>query len=317
MSGLTLQEIQAIAELASELYSFLPGSTFAPTGIKTDFGTVAQSVGVGHLWAGGSKKPAIEALLEGVLQTSRDKFCPLMIRIVQEGLKYRRRKEKPVTQEEIKRINDLITKLRFKIPELYDPKFIGNLPSEKSSELIDKDKIKERAVKVENLILIKDQFMNISQLPPKERGYAFEKFLHDLFIIYNFNPRPSFRIQGQQIDGSIQFDHETYLLEAKWQKEEIIEGDILKLDGRVQGHSTIGRGIFITAGCFSPDGVAAYQRLRPSSIIGIDGQDLYFILEHKLPLDEVLRSKVRRLVEEGDFHYPVAKFVMPLKPRVD
>lgn len=215
MSGLKLHETQAIAELASALYSFLPGSTFAPTGIKIDFGTVAQSVGVGHLWPGGSKKPAIEALLEGVLQTSRDRFCPLMIRIVQEGLKYRKRKEKPVTQEEIKRINNLIAQLRFKIPELHDPKFIGSLPCEKSSEIIDKEKIKEQAVEVEKLILIKDQFMNISQLPPKERGYAFEKFLRDLFVIYNFNPRPSFRIQGEQIDGSILFDHETYLLEAK------------------------------------------------------------------------------------------------------
>jgi len=313
VSGLTLQETQAIAELASALYTFLPGSTFAPTGIKTDFGTVAQAVGLGHLWRGGSKKPAIEALLEGVLQTRRDKFCPLMIRIIQEGLKYRSRKGNPVTQEEIKRINDLIAQLRFKIPELHDTNFIGKLPSEKSAELKNKEKTKDEALTVENITQIKSQFMNISQLSSQERGYAFEKFLHDLFKAYNFNPRPAFRIQGEQIDGSIEFDHEIYLLEAKWQNKAITEEDILKLDGRVQGHSTIGRGIFITAGCFSPDGIVAYQRLRPSSIFGIDGQDLYFILEHVLPLDEVLRQKIRRLVEAGDFHYAVTKFMMRLR----
>ncbi len=315
MSGLTLQETQAIAELASALYSFLPGSTFAPTGVKIDFGTVAQSVGVGHLWLGGSKKPAIEALLEGVLQTSRDKFCPLMIRIVSEGLKYRNRKKKPVTREEIKKINDMVAQLRFKIPELHDPKFIEKLPSDKSAESTNKEKTEDQAVAVENITQIKSQFMNISQLSPQERGYAFEKFLHNLFEIYNFNPRPAFRIQGEQIDGSVEFEHEIYLLEAKWQTEPITQADILVLDGRVQGHSTIGRGIFITAGCFSSDSVASYQRLRPSSIFGMDGQDLYFILEYGLKLDEVFRLKIRRLVETGCFYCPVGELITQLKRR--
>jgi hypothetical protein len=58
---------------------------------------------------------------------------------------------------------------------------------------------------------------------------------------------------------------------------------------------------------------AAYQRLRPSSIVGIDGQDLYFVLDKLLPLDEILRFKIRRLVETGEFHYPVAKFMTQLK----
>lgn len=176
MAGLTLQETQAISELASVLYSFLPGSTFAPTGVKIDFGTVAQTVGVGHLWLGGSKKPAIEALLEGVLQTSRDKFCPLMIRIVSEGLKYRNRKNNPVTQGEIKRINDLVAQLQFKIPELHDPKFIEKLPPDKSAEPTNKEKTKDQVVTVKDITRIKSQFMNISQLSPQEKGYAFENF---------------------------------------------------------------------------------------------------------------------------------------------
>lgn len=313
MSALTIQETQAIAKLAEVLFNFLPGSTFAPTGVKTDFGTVAQSVGLGHLWLGGSKRPAIEALLEGTLQTERDKFCTLMIRIVQEGIKYRNRKRKPIAKEEIQKINDLIAYLHFKIPELHDPDFISKLPSEKLTQQENKVESKTQAVSPEILYKIKTQFMKIGQLPPQDRGYAFERFLHDLFGAYNFNPKPAFRIQGEQIDGSIELDHEIYLLEAKWQSKAIIQADILVFDGRVQGHSTIGRGVFVTAGCFSQDGIAGYQRLRPSSIFGIDGQDLYFVLENSLPLDEVLRFKIRRLVETGDFHYPVTEFMTRLK----
>lgn len=167
----------------------------------------------------------------------------------------------------------------------------------------------------ETLAALRTRFLQISKLRPQDRGYALEKFLYDLFNAYHFDPRPSFRIMGEQIDGSIEFEHEIYLVEAKWQVEPIVQGDLAVLDSRVSGHSQIGRGIFITAGCFSVDGVTAYERLRPSAMIGIDGQDLYFLIEHALPLAEILRRKLRWLVETGHFHYPVREFVMELEKR--
>src|SRR6266478_2011549 len=106
---------------------------------------------------------------------------------------------------------------------------------------------------------------------------------------------------------------EIYLMEAKWQAEPIVQGDLAVLDSRVSGHSQIGRGVFITAGCFSADGITAHERLRPSAMVGIDGQDLYYLLERALPLAEILRRKLRWLVETGHFHYPVREFAMELE----
>ena len=171
----------------------------------------------------------------------------------------------------------------------------------------------QHLVSCETLVPLRSRFLQISTLSPHDRGYALEKLLYDLFDAYGFNPRPSFRIKGEQIDGSIEFGHEVYLIEAKWQSEPIVQGDLAVLDSRVSGHSQIGRGIFITVGCFSPDGITAHERLRPSAMIGIDGQDLYYVLERALPLDEVLRRKLRWLVETGHFHYPVREFVMDLE----
>jgi hypothetical protein len=168
-------------------------------------------------------------------------------------------------------------------------------------------------VKPETLAGLRDRFLRISSLPPHERGYALEKFLHDFFDAYRFNPRPSFRIVGEQIDGSIEFAHEIYLIEAKWQSEPITQADLAVLDSRVSGHSHIGRGIFITAGCFSLDGITAHERLRPSAMIGIDGQDLFYVLEHALPLAEILRRKLRWLVETGHFHHPIREFITELE----
>jgi hypothetical protein len=165
----------------------------------------------------------------------------------------------------------------------------------------------------EILAALRNRFLEIHNLPPHDRGYALEKFLYDLFDAYRFNPRPSFRIVGEQIDGSIEFGHQVYLIEAKWQREPIVQGNLAVLDSRVSGHSQFGRGIFITAGCFSTDGIIAHERLRPSAMIGIDGQDLYYVLERALPFDEVLRRKLRWLVETGDFHYPVREFISELE----
>ncbi len=310
MSELTLQEIQAITELAEALYSFIPASAYPYSKPKVDFGTVANDGGLGNLWPGGSKRPAIQTLLEDTLRTRRDRFCSLMIRITKEGLKYRNNKGIPITQEEMNRINQLIVGVGFKIPELVDPNFISSLPKAKPNPTKEKkEEVVSSKISPEKIENIRQRLLQMEKLKPQERGYAFEKFLHDLFDIYGFNPRPSFRNTGEQIDGSIEFEHQFYLIEAKWQTNPILEKDLLALHGRASGHSRIGRGIFITCGSFSADGVYAFQRLQPTSIIGFDGQDLYIIFEKHLPLADVIRLKVRKLVESGEFHYPVLKLI--------
>ncbi|VVB62524.1 Restriction endonuclease [uncultured archaeon] len=310
MPELTLQETQAITELAEALYSFLPASAYPYSKPKVDFGTVARDIGIGNLWPGGSKLPAIQTLLEATLRTKRDRFCPLMIRITKEGLKYRNKKGIPITQEEMNRLNQLIVGVVFKIPELVDPNFISSLPKAKlNSTEIRKDETASSKISPEKIESIKQRFLQMEKLKPQERGYEFEKLLYDLFDIYGFNPRPSFRNTGEQIDGSIEFEHQFYLIEARWQTNPIPEKDLLALHGRASGHSRIGRGIFITCGNFSADGVYAFQRLQPTSIIGFDGQDLYIIFENRLSLADVIRLKVRKLVESGEFHYPVLKLI--------
>jgi hypothetical protein len=305
MPELTLQETQAITELAKALYSFIPATAYPYSKPKVDFGTVARDVGIGNLWLGGSKLPAIQALLEKTLQTRRDKFCSLMIHIVKEGLKYRNNKGAPITQEEMNRLNQLIMGVGFKIPELHDAHFISSLPKAKS----EKDERTSCKISPEKIESIKQRLLQIEKQEPQKGGYEFEKLLYDLFDLYGFSPRPSFRNTGEQIDGSIEFESHFYLIEAKWQTKPVLEKDLLVLHGRVSGHSSIGYGIFITSGSFSPDGLNAFQRLQPTSIIGFDGQDLYIILERHLSLADVIHHKVRKLAESGEFHYPVLKLI--------
>ena len=51
-----------------------------------------------------------------------------------------------------------------------------------------------------------------------ERGRQFENFLNSLFALFDLSPRLAYSLANEQIDGSISFDTDDYIIEAKWTK---------------------------------------------------------------------------------------------------
>lgn len=296
MRRLSFLEIKGVEQLANTLY---------PLCSVRDFLKGAQHAGVDDLWPEGSKTRALPAFLRAVLEQRHALFCALMQEIVALSAI-------GLSRETMDRINAHILEVGFKIPELWDADFLNSLPRKEIKE--EPSPAPQPAVDV---AAFKARYLAIAALPAgQERGYRFEEFLQALFEAYELHPRSPFRLQGEQIDGSFDLDHQYYLVEARWRETAVNQGDLAKLDSRVAGHSSLGRGLFITAGFFSADGVAAHQRLRPSAVIGMDGQDIFLMLEHALSLPDVLRFKVRRLIEEGAFHTPVARFWTEIKNKL-
>jgi hypothetical protein len=62
---------------------------------------------------------------------------------------------------------------------------------------------------------------------PQKAGFAFEALLNKLFALQDLAPRKSFRVAGEQIDGSFELDNETYLVEAKWESAPIAQSALL------------------------------------------------------------------------------------------
>jgi len=141
------------------------------------------------------------------------------------------------------------------------------------------------------------------------RGFAFEKFLGDLFECFNLEPRSSFKLTGEQIDGSFMCDGNTYLVEAKWQESLIGNSELLTFFGKVDGKTKWTRGLFISLNGYSKDGLEAFSKGRSTNMIGMDGQDLYFILQGEISLPEVIRLKTRKAAEEGTFFIPVFEII--------
>jgi hypothetical protein len=145
--------------------------------------------------------------------------------------------------------------------------------------------------------------MELTKLPPQQRGYAFERFLVRLFDLYGMRPREPFRNRGEQIDGSFQLNGETYLFEAKWQNAPTEAKDLRDFEGKLNEKAAWARGLFISYSGFSETSLETFGRGKRT--ICMTGIDMFEMLEKSIPLNEVIERKVRRAAEDGLPHTPV------------
>ena len=159
-----------------------------------------------------------------------------------------------------------------------------------------------------NSVVNYDKFLNELkgltdyQDTPQARGFAFEKYLHNLFEINGLEPRGSFKLVGEQIDGSFMLHNEVYLLEAKWTSKKIDKGNLVIFNEKVSSKSGFTRGLYISFSGYSDEALATFANGRTVNIVLMTVQELAIALTRKLDLTEVLKHKVRALAEEGNYN---------------
>jgi hypothetical protein len=144
---------------------------------------------------------------------------------------------------------------------------------------------------------LKTSLLELINLAPQPRGYAFESWLKNIFDLYGLKARQPFRLIGEQIDGSFELHGETYLVEAKWQSNQTGVADLHAFEGKLAQKAAWTRGLFVSNSGFTPEGLTAFGRGK--RVICMDGLDLHDCLERQIPLDAVLQKKVRNAAETG------------------
>jgi hypothetical protein len=138
----------------------------------------------------------------------------------------------------------------------------------------------------------------VSQVQPSQkRGFAFESFLKNLFDAYGMTPSGSFRLVGEQIDGSFVLSDQPYLLEARWQNAKTDAADLRAFNAKAEDKADWTRALFLSQGGFTDEGLTAFGRGK--RLICMDGLDLFDTLRRGLHLQDVLLAKVRRAGENG------------------
>jgi hypothetical protein len=146
---------------------------------------------------------------------------------------------------------------------------------------------------------LKDAFLSMhSETDHQRRGRTFEGLLNELFFLFDLNPRKSFVLADEQIDGAFTFSTDDYLLEAKWEKTSSSREDVDVLAQKVQRKGKNTLGLFVAISGFSESAVRTHSNCG-SGLIFVDGTDLYSVLEGQLALSDVLEAKRRHLSETG------------------
>ncbi len=149
---------------------------------------------------------------------------------------------------------------------------------------------------------LKENFYNlVSTKDFQARGYALEKLLNDLFLLYDLDPKSSFKITGEQIDGAFTFNNDEYLLEAKWRNELTAIDDLDAFSGKLQRKLENTLGLFISINGFSPDAINAFSSGRKLMFL-MDGTDIIAILDERISLPDLLQQKKRAAAHTGNIY---------------
>lgn len=146
---------------------------------------------------------------------------------------------------------------------------------------------------------LKATFVSLhSEADEQRRGKKFESLLNELFHLYDLNPRRSFSLSGEQIDGAFTYSTDDYLLEAKWENGPAARRDVDVLAEVVRRKSKNTLGLFVAVNGFSKPAVDAHSNCG-SALVFMDGTDLYSVLDGQITLTDVLEAKRRHLSETG------------------
>lgn len=173
------------------------------------------------------------------------------------------------------------------------------------------EKTEERRAVYSNIQKEKQSFYNkisdlkedftalVMQRNAQKRGFAFEGFLNSLFTLFDLEPKKSFRITGEQIDGSFTFDGNDFLLEAKWQEKPIDLGDLYKIACKIDGRLKLTLGLVISINGFTKDYSNSNAPLMKSMFL-MDGNDLMAVLDHRIDFKDMLFRKRRHASDTGN-----------------
>lgn len=152
---------------------------------------------------------------------------------------------------------------------------------------------------------IRDCYMSFVVSEDRQaRGYELEKIMYDIFELFDLDPKASFRVTGEQIDGAFSLEGTDYLFEGKWQKARSGAADLDTFAAKVQRKLDNTLGVFLSINGCSEDGLTAHQRSR-ASVLVMDGAHLMAVLEERIDFTSLLIRLRRHAAQTGDIYLPI------------
>jgi hypothetical protein len=146
---------------------------------------------------------------------------------------------------------------------------------------------------------LRQRFLALQAMTDRqEAGRELERLLTDFFVLFDMEPRLSYSLDREQIDGSLSYDTDDYIVEVRWRQEPVsrADADIFAAKVRRKGKNAVG--LFISIEGFSQDALDQYAEATP--FLALNGTDLYLTLDQRVRLDDLIKTKKRHANETGN-----------------
>ncbi|MFT4246128.1 MAG: hypothetical protein QM571_06405 [Micrococcaceae bacterium] len=146
---------------------------------------------------------------------------------------------------------------------------------------------------------LRGSFAELMTFGKQRRGYALEKFIQRIFMLFDIDSRGPFKIQGEQIDGAFVFENTDYLLEVRWRKDKATQADLAVFSDKINRKLDNTLGLFISMEGFNEQALSYKGFDRPRLLL-MDGVDVSAILEEQITLPDLLHKKRRHAADTGE-----------------
>jgi hypothetical protein len=155
----------------------------------------------------------------------------------------------------------------------------------------------------------KDYLSLVGNTNHQQRGFALERLMKDLFALFDLDPKASFKLMGEQIDGAFTFDNIDYIFEGKWYQTPVAIQDLDSFNGKITRRLDNTLGLFLSINGFSQDAVTIHSTGRPLMIL-MDGTDLMAVLDGRISLIDLLLRKRRYASQTGNIYLKVSEILL-------
>jgi Restriction endonuclease len=143
----------------------------------------------------------------------------------------------------------------------------------------------------------------------RSRGYELEKLIVALARLEKLDAEPSYRGDGEQIDGYFTMDYRHFLLEAKWRGLPVTASDVFAFQGKLRGKLLGTLGLFVSISGFAEDAPSALVFGKEIDVLLADRSDIQIALESTRTFQEMVRVKMREAARTGKVYYTYQRWL--------
>ena len=162
----------------------------------------------------------------------------------------------------------------------------------------DRAKAEIQQAMAEKIEQLRRVFYEIVGQEEQKRGYSLERFLNDLFGLFDIDAKSPFKVLGEQIDGAFTLEGTEFLLEARWRAAKANPADLDGFKGKIERKLDNTLGLFLSMNGFEDSAVQLHSSGRAVMIL-MDGSDLSAVIEGRIALPELLSRKRQHAARTG------------------